>query len=294
MSTGIKKHKQQIAALQNTVAAKDEDLETARASAPKTDDNTITTLTDMMAKKFDEVEKNLKMSLLTEVEKSNKLLEDKINEVVLTNKSFADAVTTSEATGATTASRVPPSHDFRAIMRAEHNEQLAEESEKKSRACNLVLHGIPESISANKEEAKQHDIELISRFIEYLGLQMDYKSTFRLGKKNEILERSKRPIKVTMKSEQDKDHVMASLKDLKGKDNYKGVSVTDDHTIKDRNTIKEWVEKAKTANANEADNSIYEWKVRGSPKNGMSLKKLKKRQIAEWTPPRPIKKMINP
>ena len=235
----------------------------------------------MMAKKFDEVEKNLKMSLLTEVEKSNKLLEDKINEVVLTNKSFADAVTTSEATGATTASRVPPSHDFRAIMRAEHNEQLAEESEKKSRACNLVLHGIPESISANKEEAKQHDIELISRFIEYLGLQMDYKSTFRLGKKNEILERSKRPIKVTMKSEQDKDRVMASLKELKGKDNYKGVSVTDDHTIKERNTIKEWVDKAKTANANEADDSIYEWKVRGSPKNGMSLKKLKKRQIAE-------------
>ena len=110
---------------------------------------------------------------------------------------------------------------------------------------------------------------------------MDYKSTFRLGKKNETLERSKRPIKVTMNSEQDKDRVMASLKELTGKDNYKGVSVTDDHTIKDRNTIKEWVEKAKTANANEADDSIYEWKVRGSPKNGMSLKKLKKRQIAE-------------
>ena len=84
-----------------------------------------------------------------------------------------------------------------------------------------------------------------------------------------------------MNSEQEKDRVMDNLKELKGKDKYKGISVTDDHTIKDRNTIKEWVEKAKSANANEAEDSIYEWKVRGSPKNGMCLKKLKKRITAE-------------
>ena len=282
MNTGIKKYEEKIAGLQSSIDSKDKELETERrARAPKSAEDTITTLTAMMAKKFDEVEKNLKESLLTEVEKNNKALEEKINEVVSTNKSFADAVTNSETSAAQTAPRDPPTHDFRAIIRAEHNEQLAEETEKKSRSGNLVIHGFPESISTDKNEAKHHDEEFVGTFLKDLGLQIEYRSTFRLGKKNDTSERSKRPIKVTMNSDQEKDRVMANLKELKGKDKYKGISVTDDHTIKDRNTIKEWVEKAKSANANEAEDSIYEWKVRGSPKNGMCLKKLKKRITAE-------------
>ena len=55
------------------------------------------------------------------------------------------------------------------------------------------------------------------------------------------------------------------------------VSITHDHTIKERKTITEWVEKAKAANAAEPIDSIWEWKARGTPKNGMQLKKLRKR-----------------
>ena len=63
-----------------------------------------------------------------------------------------------------------------------------------------------------------------------------------------------------------RDRIMVNLKQLKGQEKYKGVSMTDDHTIKDRNVIQERVEKAKRAKANE-------WRVRGTPKNGMCLKK---------------------
>ena len=84
-----------------------------------------------------------------------------------------------------------------------------------------------------------------------------------------------------MNIEADKHSVMANLRKLKDKDKYKGVSVTDDHTIKDRNLIREWAEKAKSANLAEPAESLYEWKVRGSPKNGLRLKKFRKRTPEE-------------
>ena len=70
---------------------------------------------------------------------------------------------------------------------------------------------------------------------------------------------------------------MASLTNLKGNENYRGISITDAHTTQERDAIREWVRKAKDANANEPDDSGYEWKVRGTPKNGMQLKKFRKR-----------------
>ena len=53
---------------------------------------------------------------------------------------------------------------------------------------------------------------------------------------------------------------------MKTKEQYKGISVTDDYTIKHRNMIKEWIEKAKKTNEEEPTESQYEWKVRGTPK----------------------------
>ena len=101
---------------------------------------------------------------------------------------------------------------------------------------------------------------------------------FRLGKvKSDVP--SKRPIKVILKHENDKYTVMANLRKLKGNAKYKGVSVTDDNTLKDRTLIKEWAEKAKVANENESPDSLYEWKIRGSPKNGLCLKKFRKRDL---------------
>ena len=133
------------------------------------------------------------------------------------------------------------------------------------RFCNLILHGVKESITVDKNQSKQRDEEFITTFIEDLWLEIKYKSIYRLGREAKK-EQSKRPIRVVMYSERGRDRIMMNLKQLKGQEKYKGVSMTDDHTIKDRNVIQERVEKAKRAKANE-------WKVRGTPKNGMCLKK---------------------
>ena len=88
-----------------------------------------------------------------------------------------------------------------------------------------------------------------------------------------------RPIKVVLDCENDKNNLLKNLRKLKGKDKYKGVSVTDDYTIKDRSLLKEWAEKAKLKNFEEPEESLFEWKVRGCPKNGLSLKKFRKRDL---------------
>ena len=268
LKTRITTYEEKIVTLQTEIVEKEKELGSARVN---TDDNTLTTLTNLMATKFKEVEKNLKESILAEVSKNNKRMEDKINEVVIAHKSYADTVKNTEE-GWTT---VPP-NNFHAMIREERNEQLAEETDKKLRSCNIVLHGLAELITDNKLDAKKHDDTLIDVFITDLGLEVNYKSTTRLGKRNEDAEQRKRPIKVTMDSEQDKDRIMAGHIEI-----YKGVSVTDDHTLKGRNTIKEWVDKAKTANATVPHDSSYEWKVGGSPKNGMSLKKFKKQTAGD-------------
>ena len=57
---------------------------------------------------------------------------------------------------------------------------------------------------------------------------------------------------------------------------YKGISVTEDYTISERQMIKNFTSKAKERNSAESDNTDYAWKVRGTPKNGLVLKRFKK------------------
>ena len=81
---------------------------------------------------------------------------------------------------------------------------------------------------------------------------------------------------VIFQTEEDKEKIMNNLRNLKDNENYNGVSVTEDYTLKDRETIREWKEKAKIANEKEPADSKYVYKIRGSPKNGWILKKFLK------------------
>ena len=81
-----------------------------------------------------------------------------------------------------------------------------------------------------------------------------------------------RPIKVALKNESEKKAIFKKLRLLKGKDEFKGVSVAEDYTESERKVFKLWSDKAKERSSNEAENVI--WRVRGSPKNGtLRLKK---------------------
>ena len=71
---------------------------------------------------------------------------------------------------------------------------------------------------------------------------------------------------------------MSNLKKLKGQTSYHGISVTEDYTLAERELINQYREEAKTMNAEE--NEDYYFAVRGSPRTGLSIKKLTKQRKA--------------
>ena len=78
-----------------------------------------------------------------------------------------------------------------------------------------------------------------------------------------------RVLKVVMKSEAEKDNVMANLRRLKGtEDDFGKISVTSDYTRSERDKINEFLTKATRQNE-EDPTRVY--KVRGDPKNGLRI-----------------------
>ena len=97
----------------------------------------------------------------------------------------------------------------------------------------------------------------------------------RLGKREET---KSRPIKIIMKSVEDKSFIMGNLGRLQNAPaEFKKISVTDDYTAEERQIIKNKLNEAR--NKTEAEgNSVYVYKDRGTPKNGLILKRFKKPQ----------------
>ena len=51
-------------------------------------------------------------------------------------------------------------------MKEARNEELAEESDKKQRTCNIILHGVDEAEHNDKDEANNLDNHYVTSFIE--------------------------------------------------------------------------------------------------------------------------------
>ena len=100
----------------------------------------------------------------------------------------------------------------------------------------------------------------------------------RLGAKK--VDRS-RPLKVTMKTKNVKAEFMSKLWKLQYADTvYKKIRVTDDYTYEEREEIRRWVHMAnikneKENNENKGTKMNYAWKVRGNPKTGLRIVKIR-------------------
>ena len=78
-----------------------------------------------------------------------------------------------------------------------------------------------------------------------------------------------------MSNTEEKEIIMKRLVNLRAaEDEFQKLSVRDDYTLEERQLIKVWLQKA--SEKNKAENT-KDWKVRGSPKNGLRLVKLTKR-----------------
>ena len=73
----------------------------------------------------------------------------------------------------------------------------------------------------------------------------------------------------------DKESILANLRKLKNADNvYHSLSIRDDYTLKERELVNKYVKEAKQKN--DAENTT-EWKVRGTPKNGLRVVRITRR-----------------
>ena len=125
-------------------------------------------------------------------------------------------------------------------MMAAKNEELAEETERKLRCANIVIHG-------TQEVKPEEDKEFIDDFIKQLCVgSLNVQKIERIGKP--IADKNS-PVKVSFATETEKEKVMRNLVHLKGNETYRGISVKDDFMFNERILIKAYNNEARIKKA---------------------------------------------
>ena len=158
--------------------------------------------------------------------------------------------------------------DLRQIMQETRNEELVHEREREARAKNIIIHGFNEA--GNINEVKEGGNNTIRELLNILEIDAFSQSITRLANRNG---QNLRPMKMKMKSLNDKELLMSSLGKLKNaSEKFQRISVTEDYTLDERQMVKSKVTEAKSKTENEGE-GMYVWRVRGSPKYGLRLVK---------------------
>ena len=215
------------------------------------------------------IEKKLKEGFSEIKEDVNQFMETKLNKIPATTIDN----TPSDSATPTYASAVGRNHgNFKTIMMATKNEEITELAEKKKRGKNIMVFGRREHDGDRWK--KSDDKEFVEQFIKDIQVgQIEVKEINRIGTFN-IDEPRIRPLKITLNTEEDQQKIMGSLRNLKDNESYKGISIKEDYTINERNLIKSYIDQAKAMNEIErAKKSTVIYKVRGTPKNGLFLKR---------------------
>ena len=156
--------------------------------------------------------------------------------------------------------------DFRKILLDTQNEEKIQQSQRDARAKNIIIHGIPESLA----NLKEHDTNAINELINTLERRVIPSAINRIGQQKE---QGSRPIKITMTTLNDKEAIMKSLGKLKNApEGMRKISITDDYTQEERACIREKVADAKQMTETQGEGK-YVWRVRGTPKNGLVIKR---------------------
>ena len=174
-----------------------------------------------------------------------------------------------DSTYASKVLKVP--EEVRKIIEDSKNNDKVEESEQEKRARNFVIHGADE-YGNTPEKIKKLDTDYVIEILSHLGISQKPESVTRLGNPDDS---KKRPVKVVMKTKEDKQKVMMNLRKLKGTiDEFGKISVTEDYTQSEREQLRKWSTDAKKKSA---DDPKFDYKVRGDPKNGLRLLRVNKK-----------------
>ena len=231
-----------------------------------------------MERKFEQMGQMMKESILSELKTANKQLELKIQEANKEKFTYAEAVQdgNEEKVPWEKVKAKSLEDNLRKIMREKKNEEAVEITERNYRSRNLIIHGM---LSLEKDHVKEkiEDEKFVARLIQTIRVKVNIKSTARLGQQSS----NKRPIKVTFNTEDDKIKVFSNLVHLKDAEEFRGISITEDYTIAEREMIRTLSLETKQKNEMEPKDSSIIWKLRGTPKNGLTIKKFHKQNLTK-------------
>ena len=141
--------------------------------------------------------------------------------------------------------------DFKTIMKITEVEEISEERDRQSRANNIIIHGAKEIEST--DQSQNTDQTFVNKIFETLE-ETDEKPSFvgRIGRKDAT---KNWPLNIVFKSESEKKAIFNKLRMLKGKDEFKGVAVTEHLTEAESKVVKMWSDKDRNKK-NEDENII--------------------------------------
>ena len=211
---------------------------------------------ELINKRFDKIDESI--DVLIE-KKLAGILPPTTNEATVTgNQPLFSSIVGASSSPAAHASAVAKTRNY----------ELVEKQEQDKRINNIVIYGISEETDPDMS-LKDKDSNFVKSFLETIEANVEPKAIIRLGTENA---EKKRPVKLIMKSVEDKEQVMKNLNKLKNADAaLRGISVRDDYTLEERKLIRTMNEEAKKRNEAE---KVTHWKVRGTPKNGLKVVKV--------------------
>lgn len=221
----------------------------------KDDQETSSVLIDLIEDKFKQLEEKLNNNIKAEVANTN------INKKTA-NGTFASVVNKKQ-------NETTP--DLRKILREEKLNEIEEIIQQDIRKANIMIFG-------RKESSEVEDHQFVQNLIKDVGSASEVKYMSRIGNKSG---EKVRPIKVVFKTPHERFLLLNSLANLKGKTQYEGISVAEDHTLFERSVIRNMSKKAKERNAQEPSGSGIIWRVRGTLSEGLYLRKTEAKSLRE-------------
>lgn len=127
-------------------------------------------------------------------------------------------------------STVPPSTAASASL-FQTEKVIQEVSERNKRKCNIIIYGRSELINKNKTEQSEADTVFVKDVLTALNIgDLGYLKPIRLGKYDPTKQDRRRPIKITLSSEEDVVSVLRASKSLKTTDPWKNIFISRDRT----------------------------------------------------------------
>ena len=235
------------------------DHEEVLSQSPGNQNEILSSLKSMLDNKVTQMESKIEKAI-------EKKLEDKMAAITRLDDKIKDSgVDGNDGEKVSYAKVLQLPEEVRRVMQETRNDEKIEKNEQEKRTQNFIIHGA-EEIGSSAEEVKKNDDQYLKDILKRLGVKATAESVTRLGQPND---RKMRTLKIIMKTEKDKEEVMANLRKLKGTEEEFGkISVTPDYSSTEREKIREYAAKAK-AQGEQDPTRVY--KVRGDPKNGLRV-----------------------